>query len=125
MKKRSEEIQKMKVIYGGKPDLKYRQISTPASLKHDIKHSRNHNNNKNNNLNQLNIFSYKDFKKGNIEDLYYNQIRKDEIKQIIMENKMNLHSSSQDNIFSNTIDKRILPIIFSDNQKKLTSSLND
>ena len=113
MKKKTEEMQRIKSIYGGKPDLRYNQISSPPSLQQTLKHSRNNNNN----LNQMNILSNKDFKKGNIEDLYYSQLRKDKFNQIFIAPNTNIRSSSQDNIFSNnTLDRRMLPAI-NENQK--------
>ena len=121
MKKKSEEMQRIKSIYGGKPDIRYNQIFTPPLQQNTLKHSRNNNNN----LNQMNILSNKDFKKGNIEDLYYSQLRKDKFNQIFIAPNAKIRSSSQDNLFfNNTIDRRMFPMI-SENQKNINSSLND
>ena len=124
MKKRSEEMQKVKTIYGGKPELKYYQIPTPPSLKKSLKHSRNNDNN--NNLNQLNVLSNKDFKKGNIEDLYYTQLRKKTINQIMPHNN-SLRSSSQDNIFlKSALNRRLIPKIYNNEKKQIYNySLNN
>jgi hypothetical protein len=124
MKKRSEEIQKVKTIYGGKPELKYHQMQAPPFLKNNLKYSRNNDNN--NILNQLNVFSNKDFKKGNIEDLYYTQLRKNKINQIMPYNN-SLRSSSQDNIFfKSTLNRGMIPKIYNNEKKQIFNySLNN
>ena len=120
MKKKTEEMQRMKSIYGGKTEIKYHQISTPPSLKKNLKHSRN-----NYNLNQFNILSSKDFKKGNIEDLYYSHLKREKLNNISYPPKLLLRSSSIDNINFNFINKKMLPKILGDNQKIFNSSIND
>jgi len=120
MKKKTEEMQRMKSIYGGKTEIKYHQISTPPSLKKNLKHSRN-----NYNLNQFNILSSKDFKKGNIEDLYYSHLKREKMNNISYPPKLLLRSSSIDNINFNFINKSMLPKILGDNQKIFNSSIND
>ena len=120
MKKKTEEMQRMKSIYGGKTEIKYHQISTPPSLKKNLKHSRN-----NYNLNQFNILSSKDFKKGNIEDLYYSHLKREKLNNISYPPKLLLRSSSIDNINFNFINKSMLPKILGDNQKIFNSSIND
>lgn len=124
MKKRTEEMQKLKSIYGGNHELKYHQISTPPSLKNNIKQqSRNQ---KNYNLNQLNILSDKEFKKGNIEDLYYSKIKKEKFNHVSFIPKLYIRSSSLDNMNLNIFDKRILPQInYNDNQKIVYLSNNN
>ena len=124
MKKRSEEMQKVKTIYGGKPELKYHQMQALPSLKNRLKYSRNNDNN--NILNQLNVLSNKDFKKGNIEDLYYTQLRKNKINQIMPHNN-SLRSSSQDNIFfKSTLNRSIISKIYNNEKKQIFNySLNN
>ena len=123
MKKKTEEMQRIKSIYGGKQELKYHRISSPPSLKHNIKSSRNKDNYI---LNQFHILSNKEFKKGNIEDLYYSHLKNEKLNN--NSNTIIARSSSQDNlnIYYNTIDKRMLPKLFNDNQKIVnSSSIND
>ena len=110
MKKKIEEMQKVKILYGGKSPLQYHQMSIPLSL--NLQNSRNNTINNNLILNQFNGFSNNDLKKGNIEDLYYSQIKKDKINNIFMDSSQILRASSQDNIFNKTVDKRMLPNIY-------------
>jgi len=108
MKKKTEEMQRKKSIYGGKQEIKHHQICTPLSSKNNTKYSRNNNYN----LNQLNLLSSKEFKKGNIEDLYYSQLKREKFNHISYPPKLLLRSSSIDTINSN---KRIFPKILGDN----------
>jgi len=122
LKKRTEEMQKIKMIYGGKMDMNPRQISPSPSIRN--KSSKNHNRNyKNYNLNQNNIFSQNDFKKGNKEDLYYNILMKDKLNQA---SASSIKSASQEHINpNNTINQKMLPRINKDNQKIFRSTLSE
>jgi len=122
LKKRTEEMQKIKMIYGGKMDMNPRQISPSPSIRN--KSSKNNNRNyKNYNLNQNNIFSQNDFKKGNKEDLYYNILMKDKLNQA---SASSIKSASQEHINpNNTINQKMLPRINKDNQKIFRSTLSE
>jgi len=122
LKKRTEEMQKIKMIYGGKMDMNPRQISPTPSIRN--KSSKNHNRNfKNYNLNQNNIFSQNDFKKGNKEDLYYNILMKDKFNQA---SASSIKSASQEHINpNNTINQKMFPRINKDNQKMFRSTLSE
>ena len=114
MKKKIEEMQKIKILYGGKQSFQYHQLTAPLSLKKDIKNFGNDNFI----LNQFNGFSNNDLKKGNIEDLYYSQIKNDKSNTMLMNTSSLLRSSSQEIInFNNTPDRRMLPKIYNNNQK--------
>ena len=119
MKKKIEEMQKIKILYGGKHSFQYHQLTAPLSLKKDIKNFGNDNSI----LNQFNGFSNNDLKKGNIEDLYYSQIKNDKSNTMLMNTSSLLRSSSQDIInFNNTADRRMLPQIYNNNQKIINSN---
>ena len=119
MKKKIEEMQKIKILYGGKHSFQYHQLTAPLSLKKDIKNFGNDNSI----LNQFNGFSNNDLKKGNIEDLYYSQIKNDKSNTMLMNTSSLLRSSSQDIInFNNTADRRMLPKIYNNNQKIINSN---
>ena len=85
----------------------------PLSMKYNIK------NKSNNSLDRYDILSYKDFKKGNIEDLYYSQLKRDKIGHMSQSNfktgygNINFNSNVNNNINS----KRRLPVIFRDKSK--------
>ena len=120
MKRKNAEDNKIKTLYGGKSEYKFQQIS-PSSLKHNIQHSRNINN-----LNELNILSNRVLTKRNIEDIYYSQLRKNKLSQIILTPKNYIRpSNSQDNIYFNkTLNKKKFPLLYYD-AKIFNSSLND
>ena len=114
MKKKIEEMQKIKILYGGKHSFQYHQLTAPLSLRKDIKNFGNDNFI----LNQFNGFSNNDLQKGNIEDLYYSQIKNDKSNTMLMNTSSLLRSSSQDIInFNNTPDRRMLPKIYNNNKK--------
>ena len=123
MKKKIEEMQTIKKIYGSN-NYKYRNLSSPPSLKYEQKNAkikRKHSYK----LNKFNVLSNKDFKKGNIEDLYYNQIKTDKINEISnASSKLLLRSNQDDKHYYKTIYKKMYPIL-SDNQRLINSSLND
>ena len=119
MKKKIEEMQKIKILYGGKHSFQYHQLTAPLSLKKDIKNFGNDNSI----LNQFNGFSNNDLKKGNIEDLYYSQIKNDKSNTMLMNTSSLLRSSSQDIInFNNTADRRMLPQIYKKKKKIINSN---
>ena len=122
LKKRTEEMQKIKMIYGGKMDKNSRQVSPSPPLRN--KSSKNSTRNfKNYNLNQNNIFSKNDFKKGNKEDLYYSKLMRDKLNQA---SAPNIKSVSQEHINpNNTIDKRMFPRIYKNNEKMFKSTSNE
>ena len=122
LKKRSEEMQKIKMIYGGKMDMKPRQVSPSPSIKN--KNNKNQNLHfKDYNLNQNNIFCKNDFKKGNKEDLYYSKLMRDKLNQA---SSPNIKSASQEHFNPNkTVDKRMFPRINKNNQKIFKSTLNE
>ena len=122
LKKRTEEMQKIKMIYGGKMDKNSRQVSPSPPLRN--KSSKNSTRNfKNYNLNQNNIFSKNDFKKGNKEDLYYSKLMRDKLNQAYAPN---IKSVSQEHINpNNTIDKRMFPRIYKNNEKMFKSTSNE
>lgn len=68
-----KQSQKIKKIVLSKIDKKYYQ-TLPLSLKYNLKNSRD--------MNHFNIISSKDLLKGNIEDLYYSQLKKDKINHL-------------------------------------------
>ena len=68
-----KQSQKIKKIVLSKIDKKYYQ-TLPLSLKYNLKNSRD--------MNHFNIISSKDLIKGNIEDLYYSQLKKDKINHL-------------------------------------------
>ena len=68
-----KQSQKIKKIVLSKIDKKYYQ-TLPLSLKYNLKNSRD--------MNHFNIISSKDLQKGNIEDLYYSQLKKDKINHL-------------------------------------------
>ena len=122
LKKRTEEMQKIKMIYGGKMDMNPRQVSPSPSLRNKSSKIQNRHF-KDFNLNQNNIFSKNDFKKGNKEDLYYNKLMKDKLNQAPPPNKK---STSQEHFNpNNTFDKRMFPKINKNNQKLFKSTLNE
>ena len=122
LKKRTEEMQKIKMIYGGKMDMNPRQVSPSPSLRNKSSKIQNRHF-KDFNLNQNNIFSKNEFKKGNKEDLYYNKLMKDKLNQAPPPNKK---STSQEHFNpNNTFDKRMFPKINKNNQKLFKSTLNE
>lgn len=122
LKKRSEEMQKIKMIYGGKMNMNPDQVSPIRSIRNQS--GKNHNRLiKNYNLNQNNIFSQKDFKKGNKVDLYYNKLIREKLNQA---SAPNIKSISQEHIKPTyTMDKRVFPRIYKDNQKIFSSTLSE
>lgn len=68
-----KQSQKIKKIVLSKIDKKYYQ-TLPLSLKYNLKNRRD--------MNHFNIISSKDLLKGNIEDLYYSQLKKDKINHL-------------------------------------------
>ena len=65
----------IKKINFSKNDQKYYQ-TLPLSMKYNLRNYRN------NSMNRFNIISYKDLKKGNLEDLYYSKLKKEKIGPI-------------------------------------------
>ena len=70
-----QQTKKIKKFNFEKKEQKYYQ-TLPLSMKYNIKFSRN------NSLNRFNMVSYKDLRKGNLEDLYYSKLKKDKIGNI-------------------------------------------
>ena len=107
-----KQLKKLKKLKNTKNDQENYQ-TLPLSMKYNIK------NKSNNSLDRYDILSYKDFKKGNIEDLYYSQLKRDKIGQLSQKNfktgygNFNFNSNVNNNINS----KRRLPVIFRDKSK--------
>jgi len=70
-----QQTKKIKKLNLEKKEQKYYK-TLPLSMKYNIKFSRN------NSLNKFNIISYKDLRKGNLEDLYYSRLKNDKIGNI-------------------------------------------
>ena len=106
VKKKNEEMQKMKKTHGGKSEPKFQQM-TPVTIN-------------NNSRSNLNYFSIKDLKNNNKEDLYFNTLRKGKLKNL----------SSYQNIFLNqenlnNLDKNNFPIISKDGQRLVNESTGE
>ena len=112
-----QQTKKIKKLNFEKKEQKYYQ-TLPLSMKYNIKFSRN------NSLNKFNIISYKDLRKGNLEDLYYSRLKNDKIGNIsginfrsrsngigdinVNTNNININNT---NITNKTKNKRPFPII--------------
>lgn len=105
-----KQSKKIKNISLSNKDKRYYR-TLPLSLKHHLKNSRN------NSVNRFNILSYKDFQKGNIEDLYYSQLKKDRMGHFSAISGINFRTPGYGEIKYNTIDKKIYPIIYKDKSK--------
>ena len=126
MKKRIEEMQTIRKIYGVNNNHKHRISSSPPPYFQNDQIKKRNKRKNNYKLNQFNVLSNKDFKKGNIEDLYYNQLITDKKNEISKaSSQLYLRSASKDdNINYRTINKKIYPKNH-DNQKIFNSSVND
>ena len=75
-------------------------------MKYNIKNKRN------NKLDKFNILPYKDIKKGNIEDLFYSQFKKDKIGHV---SQVNFKKGIGDyTIINNRNKKKRFPVIHRD-----------
>ena len=82
-------------------------------MKYNIKFSRN------NSLNKFNIISYKDLRKGNLEDLYYSRLKNDKIGNISGINFRSRSNSIGDiNVNTNNININNTNIINNAKNKK-------
>ena len=109
IKKRNEVMQKLKKPHGGKSEPKFFQI-TPTSMK----------NTRNNNLNNFNLYSIKDLRRNNKEDLYYTTLRKDKLKNLSQNSNIILNITNQE--YLNYIDKNIFPKLYKDSQMQINDN---
>jgi hypothetical protein len=93
LRKRNEEFQKIRKIRGGISEKKFSQLS-PSYI---ISQSRNLCTNLN-----LKLFSQKDVKNYNIEDLYYSSFRKDKQKNLELNPNINFNLTNQDYLYINS-----------------------
>ena len=105
IKKRDEEIKKMKRTFGRKSEPKY-NLLTPINY-----NTRNYNNYK-----KLQFLP----KKYNKEDLYYSSLKKDKLRNISFNQNINLNLTNQNNT-----EKNIFPKLFKDSQNQVNSYLID
>ena len=100
-----KQLEKLKKLYSQKSDSDYYK-TLPLSMKYNIKNKRN------NKLDKFNILPYKDIKKGNIEDLFYSQFKKDKIGHV---SQINFKKGIGDyTIINNTNKKKRFPVIHRD-----------
>ena len=100
-----KQLEKLKKLYSQKSDSDYYK-TLPLSMKYNIKNKRN------NKLDKFNILPYKDIKKGNIEDLFYSQFKKDKIGHV---SQVNFKKGIGDyTIINNTNKKKRFPVIHRD-----------
>ena len=106
IQKQSTNIKKITLT---KNKQKYYQIS-PISVKNNLKKSRNEG------LNRFNIIFYKDLQKGNIEDLYYSQLKKDKFENIASITGINFRQLRNNDLIKSksTSNLNIFPIIIKD-----------
>ena len=108
IKKRNEEIQKMKKTNKGKSEPKYNQLSPPSSL------NLSRNIKSNGNLNKINYYTKRDFKKKNKEDLFYSTLKNDKLRKIGPNQNIIINISNQENF--NNYKKNYPKIIKDKNQ---------
>ena len=104
VKKRTEEMKKMKKTNMGRSEPKYHQI-TPSS---SMNHSRNLNSQ--NHLNNINYYLKKDLKKYNKEDLFHTSLKNDKFKNSNPNQKIIFNLTNQSNF--NNLYKNNFPKIF-------------
>ena len=109
VQKQSKKIKKL-TIPKNKPKLN--QI-LPISVKNYLKKSRNES------LNRFNVIFYKDIHKGNIEDLYYSQLKKDKYDNIASTTGINFRQFRNKELIkhiknNSTNDLKNFPIIYRD-----------
>ena len=103
IKKRDEEIKKMKKTFGRKSEPKY-NLLTPINY-----YNRNYNNYK-----KINLLP----KKNNKEDLYYSSLKKDKLRNIRLNQNINFNLTNQE-----YTDKNIFPKLFKDSQNQVDAYL--
>jgi hypothetical protein len=106
IKKRNEVMQKIKKSHGGKSEPKFYQI-TPSSIGKNTR----------NNLNNFNLYSIKDLRRNNMEDLYYTSLRRDRLNNLSPNSNIILNITNQE--YLNYIDKNIFPKLYKDSQNKI------
>lgn len=106
IKKRNEVMQKMKKSHGGKSEPKFFQL-TPASVGKNTR----------NNLNNFNLYSIKDLRRNNMEDLYYTSLRKDRLSNLSPNPNIILNITNQE--YLNYIDRNIFPKLYKDSQNQI------
>ena len=106
IKKRNEVMQKIKKSHGGKSEPKFYQI-TPSSIGKNTR----------NNLNNFNLYSIKDLRRNNMEDLYYTSLRRDRLNNLSPNSNIILNITNQE--YLNYIDKNIFPKLYKDSQNQI------
>ena len=106
VKRRNEVMQKMKKSHGGKSEPKFFQL-TPSSIGKNTR----------SNLNNFNLYSIKDLRRNNMEDLYYTSLRKDRLNNLSPNPNIILNITNQE--YLNYIDKNIFPKLYKDSQNKI------
>ena len=108
IKRRNEVMQKMKKSQGGKSEPKFFQL-TPSSIGKNTR----------SNLNNFNLYSIKDLRRNNMEDLYYTSLRKDRLNNLSPNPNIILNITNQE--YLNYIDKNIFPKLYKDSQNQINN----